>query len=243
MIYDNFFIPPKRVKYKLFCFFPIYTGQQCYYVLKYGSSYLSETYHYLENSKIIESLNLNDINILSLGCGFCPDYYAISQYIADKGLSIHFQYCGLDQSEAWNTTRLAYQNLNYLQTDLLNPFSFQNAHIIMLNKVFSTLFRHGLANNFLFNLVNAINDSMQENAILIFNDINHIAMGRDLFNTRISPLFLASRIRRYYTDNPPYFEVSWVKIPQNSIICPVTSLPFVEPIDFINRNVFFEYRK
>jgi hypothetical protein len=38
MIYDNFFIPPKRVKYKLFCFFPIYTGQQCFEDIKQSFS-------------------------------------------------------------------------------------------------------------------------------------------------------------------------------------------------------------
>jgi hypothetical protein len=107
-----------------------------YYVLKYGSSYVSEIYHYLENSLLIESLNITNINILSLGCGFCPDYYAVSQYIANKKLKIDFQYYGLDISMAWNTTRLSYSNVHYEQSDLLQPFNIQNAHIIMLNKIF-----------------------------------------------------------------------------------------------------------
>jgi hypothetical protein len=143
----------------------------------------------------------------------------------------------------WATTRLSHANASYVQTDLLNPFSFQNIHIIMLNKVFSTIYRHGFTNEFLFNLSNAIDTSMQQNSILVFNDINHIAMGRDMFDKSISSLFSASKIKKYYTDNPPYIEKTWKKIPQNSVIFPVTALPFVEPIDFINRNVFFEYRK
>jgi hypothetical protein len=214
-----------------------------YYVLKYGSSYISEIYHYLDNSQIIESFGTDNINILSLGCGFCPDYYAISQYIIDKKLTINFHYHGLDQSAAWNTTRLSLANSIYTQTDLLEPFSFQNFHIIMLNKVFSTIFRHEFANNFLLNLINAIGTSMQNNSILVFNDINHIAMGRDLFDKNISPLFHFSNIRKYYTNNPPYIESTWKKIPQNFLVFPVTALPFVEPVFFINRDIFFEYRK
>jgi hypothetical protein len=214
-----------------------------YYVLKYGSSYISEIYHYLDNSQIIESFGADNINILSLGCGFCPDYYAISQYITDKGLGVHFHYNGLEYSAAWGTTRLSHANAICTQADLLNPFSFQNIHIIMLNKVFSTIFRHEFANEFLFNLSNAINTSMQQNSILVFNDINHIAMGRDLFDKSISPLFSISNIKKYYTDNPPYTESTWKKIPQNFLVSPITALPFIEPIDFINRNVFFEYRK
>jgi hypothetical protein len=214
-----------------------------YYVLKYGSSYISEIYHYLENSKIIESLGNTTINVLSLGCGFCPDYFAISQYITDKNLSVQFQYTGLEQSSAWNTTRLSFPNANCFQADLLKPFSFENIHIIMLNKVFSTIFRHGTANTFLFNLSNAINNSMLLDSILVFNDINHIKMGRDFFDTRISQLFSNQKIRKYYTDNPPYTEPAWEKIPQNHVVFPMTALPFIEPINFINRNVFFEYKK
>jgi hypothetical protein len=205
-----------------------------YYVLKYGSSYISEIYHYLENSQVLESLNKNAINILSLGCGFCPDYYAVVQYITDKKLNISFQYYGLDNSIAWDKTRLSHSNIHYTQSDLLQPFNIQNANIIMLSKLYDA---------FLSNFVTAINASMTQTAILIFNDVNSIHMGRDVFDRKISTLFLQNNIRRYYTDNPPYKEPNWIQIPQNSIVCPITALPFIEPINFINRNVFFEYRK
>jgi hypothetical protein len=215
-----------------------------YYVLKYGSSYyVGEIYHYLENSLLIESLNITNINILSLGCGFCPDYYAVSQYITNKKLDINFQYYGLDISTAWNTTRLSYSNVHCDQSDLVQPFNIQNAHIIMLNKIFSTTYRHGLHDSFLSNLIEAINPTMMQNAVLIFNDVNSIYMGRDIFDKRISLLFSQSNMRKYYTDNPPYIGMGLMPIPQNTIICPMTALPSIEPISFINRNIFFEYRK
>jgi hypothetical protein len=214
-----------------------------YYVLKYGSSYVSEIYHYLENSLVIESLGVNNLNVLSLGCGFCPDYYALSQYISDKGLNITFQYYGLDNSTAWDTTRISHSNALYNQSDLLQPFNISNAHIIMLNKLFSTIYRHSLHGGFLQNLTTAINTTMTENGVLVFNDVNSIHMGRDVFDRQISLLFPQTNIRRYYTDNPPYIGTNWGQISQNTIVCPITALPFVEPINFINRNVFFEYRK
>lgn len=213
-----------------------------YYVLKYGSSYISEIYHYLENSHILESLERDTINILSLGCGFCPDYYAISEYITNKGLAIHLQYDGLDKSMEWNTTRVPHANATYTQADILNPFSLQNAHIVMLNKIFSTVYRNGAANKFLSNLENAIKTSMQQNSILVFNDINSCHMGRDVFEKSISPLFSVANTKKYYTDTPPYTEDTWIKIPEDSLVVPVTALPFIEPIN-IRNNVFFEYRK
>ena len=50
----------------------------CYYTMNYGSAYVSEIYHFLSASQILEN-NFNDstISILSLGCGFGPDYIAM----------------------------------------------------------------------------------------------------------------------------------------------------------------------
>ena len=45
-----------------------------YYVLNYGASYISEIYYYLGTSRLLNNFN-NSINILSLGCGFAPDYF------------------------------------------------------------------------------------------------------------------------------------------------------------------------
>ena len=55
-----------------------------FYVLKYGPSYVSEIYHFLSASQILEHFQDKNINILSLGCGFSPDYFAISKYISDN---------------------------------------------------------------------------------------------------------------------------------------------------------------
>jgi hypothetical protein len=215
-----------------------------FYVLKYGPSYVSEIYHYLFISHILERFQGNNINILSLGCGFSPDYYAISKYINDQNLSLTFQYHGWDISAVWESTRLVLSNIMYQVVDLLSPFSIKNYQIIMMNKVFSTIHRHNNHVVFLQNLVDAINNTMASDSILVFNDVNNYKTGRDKFDNNISLLFNNANITKYYTDNPEYKGPgNWHNIHQNNIIYPTDYAPDIGPIDFINQNVFFEYRK
>jgi len=221
-----------------------YKKMNCY-VLKYGSAYISEIYHYLNTSKILEPYKGQCINILSLGCGFCPDYFALSQYITDKGLGISLSYCGIDNSEHWNSTRLNFTNVK--QSDLTNPFSFENSQIIMMNKVFSTIHKHKLHNVFLKNLENAIKNTMMKDTILIFNDVNSIYMGRDDFSKCIDPLFNKDQIRKFYTDNPENEACkgngSWLHIQDSSIVCPITDISGIDILREVRQFVFFEYRK
>jgi len=213
-----------------------------YYVLKYGSAFISEIYHYLNISKILEPYKGQRINVLSLGCGFCPDYYALWQYITDNELGISLSYCGIDKSEYWDSTRLNISDIKYQKSDLTDPFSFENCQIIMMNKVFSTIYKHKLHIVFLQNLEAAIN-TMDKNSVLIFNDVNSVYMGRDVFSRCIDPLF-EGRIRKFYTDNPEYKgDGTWEHIQDDSIICPITNISGIDVLQKVRQSVFFEYRK
>jgi len=212
-----------------------------YYVLKYGSSYTSEIYHYFESSKILEDFNGKAINVLSLGCGFAPDYYAIMKYIKDMGLEIKIKYYGIDNSNYWESARVVYRNTKYLQNDLLDPFSFENFDLIIMNKVFSTIYKHGNQDIFIDNLVNAIDNTMPLNALLIFNDINHIDMGRDYFHNRVNQKF--RKVRQYYCGPAKYTEYQWKKIANDRIVFPLVDNRDVDPIAEIRCFVYFEYRK
>ena len=67
----------------------------CYYVINYGPSFASEIYHYLVKSKIIDEFiaqNKTELKIVSLGCGFGPDMYAIEKYKSDNSLPISISY-------------------------------------------------------------------------------------------------------------------------------------------------------
>ena len=213
-----------------------------FYVLKYGPSFISEIYYYLSVSHILEHFQGNCINVLSLGCGFSPDYFAISKYISDNKLTIKFNSCGWDISTIWQSTRLAKPNLVYQTVDLLKPFTFENCHIIMLNKVFSTICRYNNHSSFVKNLTDAIENTMFQGAGLIFNDVNNFKTGRDFFDNTVSPLFDSTNTRRYYTDDPAFKgDGTWYQIPQNQMIYPTDYAPDIAPLDFIAQYVFFEY--
>lgn len=220
-----------------------------YYVLNYGPSYISEIYHYLNKSKVLEKFTDKNINILSLGCGFGPDYYAISKYIEDNHLNLNFNYYGLDNSVYWCTTRIPNINANFMLFDLTNPFSFETNQIIIMNKVFSTIRKceTTIKEIFINNLIRAIN-TMAPNSVLIFNEVNSYYMGRDELDNRIKNLF--NNITRYYTDSPPYPNLSnphhpkdWVNISDNHIVCQSINNGNITSLQEITQTVFFEYWK
>ncbi|MDD5022139.1 MAG: hypothetical protein PHR82_08455 [Endomicrobiaceae bacterium] len=217
-----------------------------FYVLKYGSSFTSEIYHYLNESKILEKFNNKTINILSLGCGFSPDYYAILKYIDDNNLNIKLYYYGFDSSTEWDSTRLIkkYRNVVYETLDLvLKTFSFKNFDIIMMNKVFSTIYGHRQDQKFINNLINAINNTMPAGSVLIFNDINSCNMGRDAFDNNITALFNNNNVYKYYTDSPLHAEHSWKHIKDNDIVFETINDTKINPLREIKSSVFFEYWK
>jgi SAM-dependent methyltransferase len=217
--------------------------KMAFYTLNYGKSYISEIYHYLTNSKILDNAT-GQVKVLSLGCGFCPDYYAISKYISDHNLNIQLEYIGIDKSTAWDKARIQYKNVHYVQmdlTDLSHPLSFKGYNLIMMNKVFSTIYVHNSYIPFLQNIENAITVSMEDNAILVFNDVNSIYMGRDIFNGNIS--LYVNNTRKFYTDHPPFAGYGWIQIPEMDIIYPFSCYGNISPLNTLAKSVFFEYRK
>jgi hypothetical protein len=218
--------------------------KMAFYVLNYGPIYISDIYHYFEKSHILESFS-NNINVLSLGCGFCPDYYALTNYIKDYNLNMSFSFIGLDKADIWDKTRKQYPNITYKQADLTDinyTLSFQNYDIIVLNKVFSTLYRHKTHEPFLQKLNDVIASSMSKNTVLIFNDINdNEYSGRDKFDNSVSNKF--DIVRRYYTDGYYPYCGDWIKIPKTDIIYDdITNYSDIPPLPS-TKSVFFEYRK
>lgn len=216
------------------------------YVLNYGASYISEIYCYLQTSDILNKFS-NTINILSLGCGFAPDYFAFDKFIKDKDLNLKFNYYGIDNSEVWKY--ISWKELN-LSTD--NPakfckedltenidLEFNKYDIIFLSKIYSTIRRNNAnTTNFLNNIVRNI-QNMNLNSVLVFNDINSKYVGRDDFDGRISNCFKSQNIKRFYTDTPPHRDPSWEKINDIIIYNNLTS----QYDSDIKQTIFFEYWK
>lgn len=57
------------------------------YVLNYGAAYASEIYHYLTASNFKSKINTTrPLKVISLGCGFSPDYFAIKKYFENNNI-------------------------------------------------------------------------------------------------------------------------------------------------------------
>lgn len=212
------------------------------YAIKYGPSYVSEIYHYLEYSSILNNFQNSQLNVISLGCGFAPDFYAIKKYCIDKQLKIDLNYHGLDISVAWNTARPSIETgCKFIHADLTQPFSLQGANIVFVCKSFSTMFRHQIHNDFLQNLSSAITQNMPVGSFLVFVDVNHYNMGRDFFDSSLSQKITPTT--KYYFCGAGYIKPDWNEIKSTNVIYQMDQNFSVSSIPNTNDTVIFEYRK
>ena len=75
----------------------------CWYTLKYGPSFASEFFHYLSDSKLMETFvaaGKRRLKVLSLGCGVGPDLIAMKSYVERSHLPLRVRYLGIDKQEA-----------------------------------------------------------------------------------------------------------------------------------------------
>jgi len=211
-----------------------------YYVLNYGPSYASEFYYYLHQSKIIESYYLNnEINILSLGCGFAPDLFAIDKYIKDKGLNVKFRYHGIEISNSWTTARFELPVAQFSMGDVTKKMDFSNYNFVIISKLFSTLKKHGIGDKFLQLFTTSVQNQFLKTGIVVFTDINDYHLGRDEFHNSIVPLF--DGCRQYYFNG--YTGHNWIQISENDLAFSIPDDLQITPLQKMGKTFFFEYRK
>lgn len=212
-----------------------------YYVMRYGTVYTNEIYYFLLATGLLENNFKNDLKVLSLGCGFGPDYIALSKYIKDKNVDLELKYWGYDKEIRWQKiTKGIIDNLPH-EKDLLKGFSLENYDLIFLNKIFSTLKSADQHEKFLELLVDSINKSMQRGAFIVFNDVNNSSMGRDRFHSAMNGI--TEVIGKFYYDVQGAYTGDYTAMPYSASIC---STPFdlpVSPYRTVNKTVFFVYRK
>jgi hypothetical protein len=215
------------------------------YVLRYGLSYASEIYHYLEASNFQNKINLNEpLIVKSLGCGFSPDYYAIKKYFegCNTQMPTPINYTGLDSSSCWDLSRPDNNECHYQECDLTLPFDISGADIVFISKVFSTLYRNNNYINFLNNLESAIS-TLHPGAIIVFIDINNNTMGRDVFHNNVKKYLPISS--KYYFDREEnsYVGYEWERINNTNIMFDSPNNLNVMPLQHAGKTVIFEYRK
>ena len=127
-----------------------------YYAMHYAPAYISEVYHFLEASKILERMGKSLVNIASLGGGMGTDFCAIRYYKASKKINIYGTYVLYDKELQWQQIVSLYSsNLVITNTDLTQSFIYlSNIDIVFINKLFSTLVKNNIADLFLENFLN-----------------------------------------------------------------------------------------
>ncbi len=215
----------------------------CYYTMNYGPAYASEIYHYLSASQLLErQFNGRNIRVLSLGCGFSPDAYALDRYIDDNYLDITFDYTGYDMEINWNGLREDYPNRDYETRNLLNGFSLAGYDIVFMCKVFSTIMRNDMKNGTaLLNILKYQVNQMSNGSYFIFNEVNHRDFGRDWFDSEINNL--VSRYNKYYFPIENAFSRGYTPINDTGNVFEFPRNLAVYPKTYVNKSIIFEYRK
>lgn len=177
-----------------------------HYTIYYGPMYVSEIYHFLRESHIIENnfLKLDrPINIISLGCGFGPDNIALHKHKKDKWLDVEFNYKGYDIEPLWgNISSAVMHNFPEIKNIVEDDIDCSEADIIFMNKVFSTLKKNDLHDSFLDNFQSQLDD-YPIGSLIVYNDINHINEGRDIFKNFMQRNSFEI-IGKYFFDNSGY---------------------------------------
>lgn len=213
------------------------------YVLKYGPVYSSEIYWYLDATNFIERMPRGrPLRVFSLGCGFSPDYFAIKQYVADKSTGSSIEYVGIDLSNYWGAFRPLARDCSYISHDLTRPFELVSPDIVVVGKVFSTLFRNNraAADAFLLNLQVSVLRDFNEETILVFFDVNHKDFGRDYFHQAASRFL--SRCRQSYFEGG-YTGNGWTCIKPGGMVFYIPPNLCVAPETNPKKSVVFEYRR
>lgn len=214
----------------------------CYYVLNYGPSYASEIYHYLAASQILESfVPRGVVNILSLGCGFAPDLIAIDKYIRNNNLHLQVNYTGVDASDCWQPSRYFNATSIFHTGDVAAYLRMTGFDIVFLVKLFSTLRSNNQHQQFLQSLQATVANELANGAYLIFNDVNSMHTGRDIFHNSMRNNFAG--VRQFYFATPPYAERNWTHIPTHQIMFNIPANLAINPMRQLNKTVVFEYRK
>lgn len=189
-----------------------------FYVCDYSYKYTMEIYYLLQKCQSLT--DLSQYNILSLGCGACPDLMAFEAYIQKNQINKKITYRGIDKNLLWAPVHnqiqkyysdiITYINLQHDEDvfEFLEWFSISEINVVILQYIISamyTLLPHDRI-DYLFDLV--INSVIQyrdvsKPFIVILNDVNSNNMGREMFIhfwEKIQSAGLQGRANKYYFD-------------------------------------------
>ena len=157
-----------------------------YYVCKYLYAYASE----IEDSawQIFEEIKkLEEIHMLSIGCGASPDLFGIYHLLKWQNVDKRISYIGYDHNNNWNKIHHKIHEIfkdenvkiKYFYHDAFEVFkenTLEKANILVLQYVLSHIVynqRESEIEGFFVKLVENVIFKMEDKAYIIIIDINH----------------------------------------------------------------------
>lgn len=156
----------------------------CKYIYKYSSEikYLFQSHHTLKE--------LDNIKVLSIGCGPCTDLFGILESIQNDKQNKFLEYTGIDLNNKWehihnyiSLNNNEKMNAKFIYDDIFNIINSDkfkeeiNPNIIIFQYVLSDIIKYNEPieiKNFIDKLINESIPKLEDNSFIIFNDINHI---------------------------------------------------------------------
>lgn len=220
-------------------------GKGCfYYAMHYAPAYISEIYHFLSISRLIEQIGKSNILVCSLGGGMGTDFCAIKQYIVNNNLDVSLAYTLFDKEPQWQAIINQYDpQLKISLVDLTeNEIPFGDTDIIFVNKLFSTLVANGIADAFLPKFFQSL-QTLKTGAYVVFNDVNLRDRGRDRFDNCIVHNGFTAMGKFYFPIENAYTG-NFTPINSTGLIYDCSSLQLSCSImNSVRKTVFFYYRK
>lgn len=177
-----------------------------FYTCKYSCRYASEIMYAIE--RCVDLHNLQELRVLSFGCGPCTDLFAIDELRKRNVLSYNtLKYRGVDYSE--NVWRWIHRDIKSFENDNCSiKFFYRDAcdlintiaegswtpNVVIFQYVFSDMQKHTdtqSINNFINTFADYYNTKIQPNTYIILNDINlsrDYGGGREFFDRLLGKL-------------------------------------------------------
>lgn len=172
-----------------------------HYVCQYTLRYASEILHAFKDENCFLS-TFESINMMSIGCGGCPDLMAMEMLLHDSGITVPVSYKGYDINSLWlpvhNRVR-CYCNDNdidskFMCEDAINYFSkyySKSTNVIVISYLLSYLYntpQKKEIRDFFDRLIENVIVRNNDKKLIVFNDVNSCNRGRDYFRVFVEKL-------------------------------------------------------
>lgn len=191
-----------------------------FYVCKYSHKYCSEIQYALDTVKSLKKKGM--FNIMSIGCGPCPDLMALEYYRQKHEINIPINYCGYEKNDLWQSVHNEIEDYGQ-NNGIITEFNYVDVvqhvkkywlkndfNLIILQYLISYFYSTGQIseiNRFFDDLVNSIFTKRitEQDLVIIINDVNSNRRGRDFFDVLVEKLIdnglQATVTKRYFDHN------------------------------------------